>query len=119
VPVTVAYVSLRPAGDGFAVRICTAGTPAGVVRRAGGTEERLRRAGDAIGVEPRLSLKVEDAHLHAGDTLVLYSAAVGAAHVPGRGTAADLAAEILAGAVPASGGLRGDLVVLALRVTAE
>ncbi|MBL7253482.1 PP2C family protein-serine/threonine phosphatase [Paractinoplanes lichenicola] len=79
---TVAYVALRPAATGFSVRICTAGHPAGLLRRADGTVHPAGRASSPIGILPKLSLKVDDFELSPGDTLVLHTNSVTA----GRGS---------------------------------
>ena len=127
--VTVAYLAVRAAESGFGVRICTAGHPAATILRADGRAQAFGEASSALGILPRLSLKVADESLHPGDTLLLWGNGVTDAVDPAalqalaREAAArsagaqEIADQTLAGILAATGGrvIRDDMVVFALR----
>lgn len=132
---TVAYLALRAAGGGVAARICTAGHPAAAVRRADGTVHGFGVASSPLGILPRLSLKIDEAQLHAGDLLLLYGNGVSDARDQGSGrpldeagmhallregpagTAQEVADAVLGEVLRATGGTgRDDAVVIAIRV---
>jgi stage II sporulation SpoE-like protein/GAF domain-containing protein len=114
--VTVAYLALRRAGTGFAARLCTAGHPAAAVRRADGSVHGLGQPSTALGILPRLSLKIDETELVPGDRLLLRSDAVDEAVLLAAlrdGPADGLLDAILD--APA-GEVRDDRVILTLRV---
>jgi sigma-B regulation protein RsbU (phosphoserine phosphatase) len=124
--VTVAYLALRRSGTGFAARLCTAGHPAAVVRRADGSVHGFGEASTALGILPRLSLRIAETELEPGDCVLLRSNGVSEATLlaalrahPG-GPGADVAGGLLGAVLEASGDpggdVRDDMVVLALRV---
>ena len=110
--VTVAYLALRRAETGFAARLCTAGHPAAAVRRADGSVHGLGQASSALGILPRLSLKIDETELGPGDRLVLRSDAVDEAAL----LAALRADGPLEAILDASPEIRDDRVILTLRV---
>ena len=110
--VTVAYLALRRTETGFAARLCTAGHPAAAVRRADGSVHGLGRASSALGILPRLSLKIDETELGPGDCLVLRSDAVDEAAL----LAALRADGPLEAILDASPEIRDDRVILTLRV---
>jgi len=78
--VTAAYLALRATDGGFRARVCTAGHPVAAIRRAGGPIEAFGQTSSPLGILPSLSLKVDDADLYPGDTLLLYSNGVTVDH---------------------------------------
>ncbi len=70
---TAVYASLTPAGDDFAVRICSAGHPPALVRRADGTVETVPSAGTLLGMLPKVDLRVHNDSLRPGDSLIMYT----------------------------------------------
>ncbi|MDQ3607419.1 MAG: SpoIIE family protein phosphatase, partial [Actinomycetota bacterium] len=71
--VTAVHGRLAPREGGVDVVICAAGHPPPLVRRAGGTVERLEAPGTLIGVLETLELHDVEARLGPGDALVLYT----------------------------------------------
>jgi sigma-B regulation protein RsbU (phosphoserine phosphatase) len=71
--VTVAYSTWKPAGDGYVVRVTTAGHPPAIIRRADGTRQRLASTGTVLGCLPKVRLGVTEDTLHPGDSLILYT----------------------------------------------
>jgi serine phosphatase RsbU (regulator of sigma subunit) len=119
--VSVAYVALREVDDGYAIRLCTAGHPAAVIRRADGTVRRLGVPSSPLGILPRLSLKVADEVLHPGDSLLLITDSVNEIWPrltgPTSGTAHDQADGVLAQTLAVTGDdIRDDMVVIAIQV---
>ncbi len=132
---TVVYALIRPAGDGFAVRLCTAGHPPALVLRADGSVERLGHHGTLLGGFSRVSLRIDESALGPGDTLLLYTDGItearrrvdgamfgdeGLHHIVARaggGTAGEIVEavrdEVLA---YSSGTVRDDIAIVALRV---
>jgi phosphoserine phosphatase RsbU/P len=133
--VTVAYLALRATAEGFAVRICTAGHPAAMIRRADGSVHRPGQPSSPLGVLPRLSLKVQDDELRTGDLLLLCGNGItqirdrvtgdvfeetGVEAVLSEtagGTALEVAQAVLNRALDVAGdAVNDDMVVIALRV---
>ncbi|MCP9488858.1 MAG: SpoIIE family protein phosphatase [Solirubrobacteraceae bacterium MAG38_C4-C5] len=71
--VTAVHGRLAPREGGVDVVVCAAGHPPPLVRRAGGTVERLEAPGTLIGVLEKLELHDVEARLGPGDALVLYT----------------------------------------------
>ena len=70
---TACYLSLRPAGDGFAVEITSAGHPHPVVLRADGRAEVVGAPGTLLGAFDLVRFETVVDHLGPGDTVVLYT----------------------------------------------
>lgn len=133
--VTAVHGRLGPREGGVDVIVCAAGHPPPLVRRAGGTVERLEAPGTLIGVLETLELQDVEARLGPGDALVLYTDGVTEARTrEGRlgedglaallgdadGDSAEaLAAAIDQGAAVGSATQRDDAAVLVVRVPAR
>lgn len=133
--VTAVHGRLGPREGGVDVIVCAAGHPPPLVRRAGGTVERLEAPGTLIGVLETLELQDVEARLGPGDALVLYTDGVTEARTrEGRlgedglaallgdadGDSAEaLAAAIDQGAPVGSATQRDDAAVLVVRVPAR
>jgi sigma-B regulation protein RsbU (phosphoserine phosphatase) len=73
-------------GDGFAVRLSGGGHPPALLLRADGTVEKITtEGGQAVGIFANAHFVSTEVHLHAGDTLMLYTDGVTEART-GRGT---------------------------------
>jgi serine phosphatase RsbU (regulator of sigma subunit) len=72
---TAAHVTFRPAAHSMSGRICTAGHPPGLIRRADGRVQPVGRAGTLLGLFPDADLELADVRfrLGPGDTLLLYT----------------------------------------------
>jgi PAS domain S-box-containing protein len=78
---TVAYIRLRPAGDGFRITSTSGGHPVPLVLHGDGSIEPACRVGTLIGVLPEPSLTDRSAVLKPGDVLLLYTDGI----IEGRG----------------------------------
>lgn len=130
--VTAVHGRLAPREGGVDVVVCAAGHPPPLVRRAGGTVERLEAPGTLIGVLDQLKLHDVEARLGPGDALVLYTDGVTEARAGEGRLGEDGLAELLAsadgsgaealvaavdeGAAAGAGDQRDDAAVLVVRV---
>lgn len=71
--VTVGYANVRRQDDGFKVRVCTAGHPPALLRRADGTVVAVGATSTLLGATSRISLAIDERILRPGDSLILYS----------------------------------------------
>lgn len=138
--VTAVYGTFRQEGEDVVGRLCTAGHPAPLIRRADGTVEAVGRQGTLLGVLPAVSIYDAPLLLHPGDTLLLYTDGLTEARPPrtARGappeefgdaglepalaacagmTAAEIVDHLAAAVVEHAAGRReDDIALLALRV---
>ncbi|MFE8013826.1 PP2C family protein-serine/threonine phosphatase [Streptomyces antibioticus] len=70
---TAVYGTFRPTPTGVAGRLCTAGHPPALIRRADGRIEELGRPGTLLGVFPEIHIQDVRFRLTPGDTLLLYT----------------------------------------------
>lgn len=70
---TAAYATFRLTPAGLVGRMCTAGHPPGLVRRADGRVEPVGRAGTLLGVLPDVQLTDVRLRLAPGEALLLYT----------------------------------------------
>jgi serine phosphatase RsbU (regulator of sigma subunit) len=70
---TAAYVTFRVTDDGIDGRLCLAGHPKPVVRRADGAVTPIGVSGSLLGAISNLTLTDVDFHLGPGDLLLLYT----------------------------------------------
>jgi serine phosphatase RsbU (regulator of sigma subunit) len=114
---TAIYAAFRVGPDGVLGRLCSAGHPPALIRRADGHVTRIGEGGTMLGVFPRVHLADTQFRLAPGDTLLLYTD--GATEARARsGTAAErpmFGEEGLAAALTACDGLDAASVVGRLR----
>lgn len=77
---TAVYATFRGAQGGVSGRLCTAGHPPALVRRADGTVQRIGGQGSLLGVFPQVRLTDVRFRLAPGDTLLLYTDGATEAH---------------------------------------
>jgi serine phosphatase RsbU (regulator of sigma subunit) len=70
---TAAYATFRTTPGGAAGRLCTAGHPPALIRRADGRVREAGRPGSLLGVFPGVELADVRFRLSAGDVLLLYT----------------------------------------------
>jgi serine phosphatase RsbU (regulator of sigma subunit)/PAS domain-containing protein len=70
---SAALARLERDGDGFRVRLCSAGHPPALVVRATGAVEECHAPGTLLGITEEPELGVAETRLGPGDTLVLYT----------------------------------------------
>lgn len=70
---TAVYATFRRTPGGIAGRLCTAGHPPALVRRADGRVRPLGRSGTLLGILPDVQLADTRFRLGAGDLLLLYT----------------------------------------------
>jgi serine phosphatase RsbU (regulator of sigma subunit) len=70
---TAAYATFRVTTDGVTGRLCTAGHPPALIRRADGRVRELGRPGTLLGVFDDIQLADARFRLAPGDTLLLYT----------------------------------------------
>lgn len=70
---TAVYATFRTTPGGIAGRLCTAGHPPALVRRADGRVREVGRPGSLLGFLPDVSLADARFRLSAGDVLLLYT----------------------------------------------
>ncbi|MFI0812080.1 PP2C family protein-serine/threonine phosphatase [Streptomyces echinatus] len=70
---TAVYATFRLTPAGVAGRLCTAGHPPALIRRAGGRVQPLGQAGTLLGVFPEVHLHDVRFRLAPGDLLLLYT----------------------------------------------
>jgi serine phosphatase RsbU (regulator of sigma subunit) len=70
---TAAYATFRTTPGGLAGRLCTAGHPPALIRRADGRVREAGRPGSLLGFLPDVSLADARFRLSAGDVLLLYT----------------------------------------------
>lgn len=70
---TAAYATFRVTDTGIDGRLCLAGHPHPVIRRADGTVTRIGTSGTLLGVMSRVTLTDVDFHLDPGDLLLFYT----------------------------------------------
>ena len=73
---TIAYALVRASEGGFAVRICTAGHPPAVVRRADGSVEAFGPPSTRLGGFDRITLRIAETPQRPGAALILYTEGV-------------------------------------------
>ena len=76
---TAVYATFRATPGGMAGRLCTAGHPPALVRRADGRVREVGRTGSLLGFFPDVELADIRFRLAAGDVLLLYTAGATAA----------------------------------------
>jgi serine phosphatase RsbU (regulator of sigma subunit) len=132
---TAAYLSFAITGGRAVGRICLAGHPPAMVRRADGTVEDVGTLGTMVGVVPDPRLADTQFELNPGDTLVLYTDGITEARptttrkifgeerlrgLLASSTALDASATIdliaTAASEHAAGAARDDTALLALRI---
>ena len=79
---TVAYVRVKPAGEGTALSVCCAGHPLPMILRADGSVEACGAEGTLLGIFPDPDLADRPATLRPGDALVLYTDGLTDQHGP-------------------------------------
>ncbi|MFJ6213268.1 PP2C family protein-serine/threonine phosphatase [Streptomyces sp. NPDC092296] len=82
---TAVYATFRTTAAGVSGRLCTAGHPPALIRRAGGRVQRVGRTGTLLGVLPEVHLTDVRFRLAPGDALLLYTDGATEAR-PRRGT---------------------------------
>lgn len=82
--ITAAYGTFRQEGEDVVGRLCLAGHPAPLIRRADGTVEEAGRQGTLLGVLPKIAIYDAPLHLRPGDTLLLYTDGLTEARPPRR-----------------------------------
>jgi serine phosphatase RsbU (regulator of sigma subunit) len=70
---TIALMTLQPAGEGLRGRVCIAGHPLPFLVRTDGTVEQIGRPGTLLGVTPNVDLTVVTFDLRPGDFVVLFT----------------------------------------------
>jgi serine phosphatase RsbU (regulator of sigma subunit) len=70
---TAVYAAFRPTAGGVSGRLCTAGHPPALIRRADGRVQPLGRTGSLLGVLRDVTLADVRFRLGPGDTLLLYT----------------------------------------------
>ncbi|WP_405779245.1 PP2C family protein-serine/threonine phosphatase [Streptomyces sp. NBC_00859] len=70
---TAVYATFRPTPAGLAGRLCTAGHPPALIRRASGRVQEVGARGSLLGVFPEVKLTDVRFRLGPGDTLLLYT----------------------------------------------
>ncbi|MDI5965493.1 PP2C family protein-serine/threonine phosphatase [Streptantibioticus silvisoli] len=106
--VTAAYATFRTTPTGIAGRLCTAGHPPALIRRADGRVQEVGLRGSLLGVFPDILLADTRFRLGAGDTLLLYTDGATEARAPRTDGSADrpqFGAEGLAAALSGCHGL--------------
>ncbi|HEU5420245.1 MAG TPA: GAF domain-containing SpoIIE family protein phosphatase [Streptosporangiaceae bacterium] len=104
---TAAYATFRTTPGGLAGRLCTAGHPPALIRRADGRVQEAGRPGSLLGLLPDVSLADTRFRLSAGDVLLLYTDGATEARprrAPG-GTSDLFGQDALAGALAGCAGL--------------
>lgn len=79
---TAAYATFRTTASGIAGRLCTAGHPPALVRRADGRVQPLGRPGSLLGILPEVRLSDVRFRLSPGDALLLYTDGATEARAP-------------------------------------
>ncbi|WP_237536029.1 GAF domain-containing SpoIIE family protein phosphatase [Streptomyces sp. SID3343] len=84
---TAIHATFRPTATGLAGRLCTAGHPPALIRRADGRTQEVGVAGTLLGAIADVRLTEARFRLNAGDTLLMYTDGIIEAHshTPGRG----------------------------------
>jgi serine phosphatase RsbU (regulator of sigma subunit) len=81
--VTALFATFTRAGDGWTVRIATAGHPPAFVRRADGTVEQRPGGGRVLGLTVEHLTATDTVELRPGDALVVYTDGITEARDPG------------------------------------
>jgi serine phosphatase RsbU (regulator of sigma subunit) len=83
---TAIHATFRPTATGLSGRLCTAGHPPALIRRADGRIQEVGEPGTLLGAFADVRLTESRFRLRAGDTLLMYTDGITEAHThtPGR-----------------------------------